>query len=82
MEKLSDLITKYNENYFKNPDEIINNFNDVLFGHRETVIENPEEAVPTAEKFLAIYSNKINPLLYYFQQKILSTMEESKAKTL
>ena len=67
MEHLSEVISKYNEEFFKNQNAAINNFNEILYGHRQTVIENADSAVPTAERFLATYNDKINPLLYFFQ---------------
>ena len=80
MEHLSEVISKYNEEFFKDQNAAINNFNEILYGHRQKVIENTDSAVPTAERFLATYNDKINPLLYFFQQTILSQLEESQAK--
>lgn len=86
MEQLAKIITDYNEEYFRSGDKAVENFNEILFGgekingHRLDVINDEEQAVPKAEQYLAIYPNKINPLLYNFQQAILAQMDKSKAE--
>lgn len=80
MEKLANILTDYNETYFKNPDEAINNLSEILFGHRQLVTSSPDVAVPLAQDYLAIYQDRINPMLREVQEAILSNLDESIAK--
>jgi len=62
MEKLSGLITKYNDSYFDNPN-FVDNLNEVLFGARKEALADEEITIPSIEEYLHLRNDSINLLL-------------------
>lgn len=79
MEKLSGLITKYNDSYFDNPN-FVDNLNEVLFGARKEALADEEITIPSIEEYLHLRNDSINLLLNNLQQIILGNMEKEKAQ--
>ena len=81
MEWLAKALTEYNEEYFQNKEQAINNLEKILQIYQDSVVRDQETTVPRVEQYLALRNDRINPLLYNLQQGILASLEENQAKS-